>query len=64
MAASEIRVLNRPCLKRRLDNIPLLRRAIAGWEAKRKAQGLTRHWRVTIALARAPRWKLDPSIDD
>ena len=64
MAEIEISVLNRQCLNRRLDNIPLRRREIAAWEAKRNAQGIKLHWSFTMAMARAKLWKLYPSIED
>jgi hypothetical protein len=64
MAESEMGVLTRQCLNRRLDNAPAVCQAIAAWEATRNADALKLHWTFTLRVARAKRWKLYPSIDD
>jgi hypothetical protein len=59
-----IGVLNRPCLSRRLDSEPTMGQESAAWEAKRHGNGVKLHWTFTIAVARAKRRKLYPSIED
>ena len=64
MAEIEIGVLNRQCLKRRIDNAQTMAEEIAAWEAKRNAAAVKLHWTFTISVARAKLRKLYPSIED
>jgi DDE superfamily endonuclease len=64
MAESESGGLNRPCLKRRIDNAQTMAEEIAAWEAKRNADAVKWHWTFTISAARAKLRKLYPSIED
>lgn len=64
MAEIEISVLNRQCLKRRIDSAQARCHEIAAWEATRNAAGVKLHWTFTMAVARAKLRKLYPSIED
>ena len=63
-AESEMGVLNRPWLNRRIDHAQTRAAEIAAWEAKRNADAVQLHWTFTRSVARAKRRKLYPSIED
>jgi hypothetical protein len=63
MAESEMGVLTRQGLNRRIANVHAVCQEIAAWEAKRHADAIKRHWTFTMRVARAKLWKLYPSIE-
>ena len=64
MAETEISILNRQCLDRRLDNAALIAREAAAWESQRNVRQARIHWTFTLAAARHKLRKLYPSIED
>lgn len=62
MAESELSVLSRQCLDRRIDNQPELAEEIAAWECGRNEAEVTVSWRFTTADARIKLKRLYPSI--
>jgi len=64
MAETEINVMNRQCLDRRLDNQKLMAKEVAAWERGRNARKARIHWTFTLATARRKLRKLYPSIED
>ena len=64
MAESELAVLTRQCLGRRITDLPLLCREIAAWEHERNAQGKGIHWTFTIQAARDRLAHLYPPVAD
>jgi len=64
MAKTEINILNRQCLDRRLDRRTLLAEEVAAWEKERNARKARIHWTFTLAVARQKLRKLYPSIED
>jgi hypothetical protein len=63
MAETEINVMDRQCLDRRLDSQRLLAEEVAAWEEKRNALKVRIHWTFTLAVARQKLRKLYPSIE-
>ena len=63
MAETEIGIMNRQCLKCRLDNQNKLAAQVTAWESKRNAQHARIHWTFTLAVARQKLRKLYPSIE-
>jgi hypothetical protein len=63
-AETEIRIMNGPCLDRRMESQGLIAREVAAWEEKRNAQQARIHWTFTLAAARRKLRKLYPSIED
>jgi len=61
MAEIEISVLDRQCLDRRLDDIPIVRSEVQAWEALRNDQHATVDWRFTTTKARSKMQYLYPS---
>lgn len=61
MVESEIAVLSRQCLDRRIPEIELLQREIAAWEATRNEQRATVKWQFRTADARTKLKRLYPS---
>jgi hypothetical protein len=61
MAETEIRILNRQCLDRRLDSQEQIAREVAAWERQRTEQGACIHWTFTLAAARRKLEKLYPA---
>lgn len=61
MVESEIAVLSRQCLDRRIPEIDLLRREIAEWETARNQQKATVNWQFKTADARTKLKRLYPS---
>jgi hypothetical protein len=62
MAETDLRVLARPCVHRRIPDPNLRRRDVAAWERQRKAAECRVDWRVTTENARSKRKRLYPSI--
>ena len=64
MAETEINIMGRQCLDRRLDNRILMAEEVAAWENARNARIARVHWTFTLAVARQKLRKLYPSIED
>ena len=64
MAETEINVMNRQCLDRRLESRTALAEEVAAWEKARNARRARIHWTFTLAVARQKLRKLYPSIED
>jgi DDE superfamily endonuclease len=64
MAETEINIMNRQCLDRRLENRGRLAEEVAAWEDERNARKACIHWAFTLSIARQKLWKLYPSIED
>jgi hypothetical protein len=64
MAETEISIMNRQCLDRRLDSAALIAAEVAAWEEPRNARQARIHWTFTLAAARRKLRKLYPSIED
>ena len=62
MAETELSVLSRQCLSRRIPDQQTLRREVAAWEAERNAKGSTVDWRFTTEDARIKLRRLYPSF--
>jgi DDE superfamily endonuclease len=63
MAETEINIMKRQCLDRRLDNQALLAAEVAAWESERNHRKARIHWTFTLAAARRKLRKLYPSIE-
>ena len=63
MAETEIGIMNRQCLDRRLDSPEQIARAVAAWESKRNERQARIHWTFTLAAARQKLRKLYPTIE-
>jgi DDE superfamily endonuclease len=64
MAETELSVLSRQCLDRRIDNKEFLTTEIAAWEAKRNKACKIIDWRFTTDDARIKLKRLYPSFED
>jgi hypothetical protein len=64
MAETEISIMNRQCLDRRLDSQGQITSEVAAWEDKRNARKARIHWTFTLTAARRKLRKLYPSIED
>jgi hypothetical protein len=64
LAETEISIMNRQCLDRRLDSQDRLAGEVAAWEKKRNACKARIHWTFTLAAARQKLRKLYPSNED
>jgi hypothetical protein len=62
MAESELRVLARQCLARRLKDLETMRREVAAWVAERKKGPVIIKWQFTTADARLKLRHLYPTI--
>ena len=62
MAETELSVLGRQCLDRRIDNQAALSGEVAAWERRRNEAEVTVEWRFTTADARIKLKRLYPSI--
>jgi uncharacterized small protein (DUF1192 family) len=60
MAESELSVLARQCLARRIPDIQTLKREIAAWEAERNKHHAKADWQFTSADARIKLKQLYP----
>jgi len=63
MAETELGILGRQCLSRRIDNIGDLRQEVKAWEVARNSAGTKVNWQFTTADARMKLTKLYPSLD-
>lgn len=61
MAETELSILSRGCLDRRIDNRELLTSEVAAWEQNRDAQQIKIDWQFTTADARIKLKRLYPS---
>ena len=64
MAETEIGIMNRQCLDRRLDSPEKIASEIVAWEHRRNALQARIHWTFALAVARQKLRKLYPSIED
>jgi len=64
MAETEIGIMNRQCLSRRLDCQSKLAKEVAAWEKNRNHREARIHWTFSLAVARQQLRKLYPSIED
>lgn len=64
MAETEINIMTRQCLNRRLESQALIGKEVAAWEKERNARRAKIHWTFTLASARCKLKKLYPSIED
>ena len=62
MAESELSILARQCLDRRIADPALLAREVAAWEARRNSAQATMDWRFTTAGARTKLAHLYPVV--
>jgi len=62
MAESELRVLSRQCLNRRLADHMSVAHEVAAWETRRNADGIAVDWRFTTPEARLTLHRLSPVI--
>ena len=62
MAETELSILDRQCLDRRLDATKLVRKEVGVWETQRNEATVTINWRFTIADARVKLKSVYPPI--
>ena len=62
LTESELSVLGRQCLDRRIPDQALLAREVAAWEARRNSKHATTTWRFTTADARIKLTHLYPVV--
>jgi DDE superfamily endonuclease len=62
MAETELSVLSRQCLDRRIDDRELMAREIAAWQANRNANNSRINWQFTTSDARIKLKRLYPSF--
>lgn len=62
MAETELSILTRQCLDRRIPDMSTLIREVAAWEQQRNAQQATIHWQFTTDEARTKLKRLYPSF--
>lgn len=64
IAETELSILSRQCLDRRIPDMATLRAEVAAWEERRNATGGTVNWRFTTADARIRLKRLYPLIQE
>jgi hypothetical protein len=64
MAETEISIMNRQCLDRRIDDATVIHSEVAAWEGERNKKRCRIHWTFTVAAARVKLKKIYPSIGD
>jgi DDE superfamily endonuclease len=64
MAETELSILSRQCLDRRIESKQLLTREVTAWEANRNAHHGTIDWQFTTADARIKLKRLYPSVHE
>jgi len=64
MAETELSVLSRQCLERRIDSKEVLASEVAAWEQSRNAHQAKINWQFTTADARIKLKRLYPSFQD
>jgi hypothetical protein len=62
MAETELSVLSRQCLNRRIEDQSTLTSEVANWQAVRNSQGAAANWQFTTKDARTKLHRLYPSI--
>ena len=62
MAETELSVLGRQCLDRRIPDKARLVHEVAAWQARRNRAEVTMHWRFTTAEARIKLTHLYPTV--
>ena len=62
MAETELSILDRQCLDRRLEAAAVVRAEVGAWEAPRNRARVTINWRFTVADARVKLKSVYPSI--
>jgi len=62
MAESELSVLSRQCLRRRLGSVEQVQREVAAWQQRRSQANTTIRWHFTTADARIKLRRLYPDI--
>jgi hypothetical protein len=63
MAESELSILARQCLDRRIPDTELLAGAVTAWQAERNQAETAMHWRFTTEKARIRLARLYPSLE-
>jgi hypothetical protein len=63
MAETELSILHRQCLDRRLDAPAVVQEEVGSWEAERNEVKATINWRFTVADARVKLKHVYPSIE-
>jgi hypothetical protein len=63
MAEIELNVLTGQCLKRRIDNIEIVKKEVAAWQKARNNKNAKVNWQFTTEDARIKLRRLYPSID-
>ena len=63
MAETEISIMGRQCLNRRLESRIRMAEEVAAWEEERNTRKVRIHWTFTLAAARQKLRKLYPSIE-
>lgn len=63
MAEIELNVLTRQCLKRRIDNIRVVRKEIMAWQKFRNNKNAKVNWQFTNDYARTKLYRLYPTLD-
>lgn len=63
MAETEISIMGRQCLDRRLESQARMAEEVAAWEKERNTRKVRIHWTFTLAAARQKLRKLYPSIE-
>lgn len=64
MAESELSILARQCLDRRIAEVGMLEREVAAWERRRNSAQARMEWRFTTADARIKLLHLYPSLSE
>ena len=64
MAETELSILERQCLDRRLEAAAVVRAEVGAWEAPRSRAKVTINWRFTVAEARVKLKSVYPSVAD
>jgi len=64
MAEIELNVLTGQCLKRRMDNIELVRKETLAWQKFRNNKNAKVNWQFTTEDARIKLSRLYPTIED
>lgn len=63
MAETELNIMGRQCLDRRLDSQKSLAEEVAVWEQERNTRQVRIHWTFTLAAARRKLRRIYPSIE-
>jgi len=63
MAEIELNVLTGQCLKRRIDDIEIVKKEVAAWQRARDNKGAKVNWQFTAEDARIKLRRLYPTID-